>query len=193
VGYSGSLQRSTLLGTFESWGWEVEANYDMGSTYLIASHGYVKLMDGQLVDPTIIQGISAMPYGFGDDFANWSNHLSKIAVAKDIAEGTNISSSLRVYYGFPGGRDLADYNRTLGTPSGSISQADVGYNKSFRGNYFLDFGLQREWTEHITLRADLYNVLGWCDINLNKRNYINRVDTYRPEAATVGLSAIVAY
>ena len=50
-----------------------------------------------------------------------------------------------------------------------------------------------EWTEHITLRADLYNVLGWCDINLNKRNYINRVDTYRPEAATVGLSAIVAY
>ena len=79
------------------------------------------------------------------------------------------------------------------TPSGSISQADLGYNKSFRGNYFLDFGLQREWTEHITWRVDLYNVLGWFDINLNKRNYINRVDTYRPEAATVGLSAIVAY
>jgi outer membrane receptor protein involved in Fe transport len=193
VGFSGSISRSVLLGTFESWGWELEAVYDLGDTYLTASHGYVKLMDGTLVDPNLIQGISAAPYGFGDDFANWSNHISKIAIAKDIAEGTNVSTSLRVYYGFDGGRDLADYNRTLATPSGSISQADPGYNKSFRGNYFLDFGLQREWTEHITWRVDLYNVLGWWDINLNKRNYINRVDTYRPEAATVGLSAIVAY
>lgn len=72
VGFTGSLSRSTLLGTFDSWGWELEANYIHGSDYFTVSQGYVKLIRGSLVDPTLIQGISAAPYGYGSDFANWS-------------------------------------------------------------------------------------------------------------------------
>jgi outer membrane receptor protein involved in Fe transport len=194
VGFTGSLSRSTLLGTFESWGCEVEANYIRKNSYVTMSHGYVKLLNGSLIDPTLIQGISAEPYGFGDDFANWSNNLTKIATARDLGNGSNVSSSLRAYWGFPGAEDLADYNETLAPNySGSIAQADPGYEKAWGPNLYLDFGYQQRWTEHISWRVDLYNVLGWCDIDLNKRNYINRLDTYRPEAAAVGLSGTVSF
>ncbi|HYO26308.1 MAG TPA: TonB-dependent receptor [Lacipirellulaceae bacterium] len=194
VGFTGSISRSTLLGTFESWGWEAEAVYTQGSNYFTVSHGYVKLLNSSLVDPALIQGISAQPYGFGDDFANWSNHLTKLAVARDLSEKANLSGSLRVYWAFPGARDLAQYNQTLGPAySGSIAQADPGYDKAFEANVYLDTGYQYRWTEHITWRADLYNVLGWFDIDLNKRNYINRVSDYRPEAAAAGLSATISY
>jgi outer membrane receptor protein involved in Fe transport len=193
LGFSGSLNRSDLLGRFESWGFELESVYDMGSSYLTLSHGYVKLLDAELVNPTLIQAISAMPYGFGDDFANWSNNVSKIAIARDMNEQLNLSSSLRVYWGFPGAEDLAAFNNTLPTISGAIAQSDPGYSKASRANVYLDLGSQYRWTENISLRADLYNVLGWFDINLNKRNYINRVTEYRPEAAAAGVSVIVAY
>jgi hypothetical protein len=189
VGFSGTVSRSLLLGTFESWGWELEANYVAESDFFTISHGYVKLLHGFLVDPTLIQGISAAPYGFGNDFANWSNHLTKFAWARNVDPYTNLSTSLRVYWGFPGARDLAQYNETLATPSGSIAQADPGYDNAFGANIFLDMGYQRRLSDHLSWRLDLYNVLGWIDIDLNKRNYINRVSDYRPEAAAVGVSA----
>lgn len=193
VGFSGTVSRSLLLGTFQSWGWELEGNYEWESNYLSISQGYVKLLDGSLVDPTLIQGISAAPYGFGNDFANWSPYLTKVAWARDVDECTNISSSLRVYWAFPGARDLAHYNETLATPSGSIAQADPGYDKAFNANVYLDMGYQRKLSDHLAWRLDLYNVLGWIDIDLNKRNYINRVSDYRSEAAAVGISATATF
>jgi outer membrane receptor protein involved in Fe transport len=194
VGFSGTIQQSVLLGTFESWGCEFEAVYSEGSNYFTVSHGYVKLLHSSLVDPALIQGISAQPYGFGDDFANWSNNLTKFAFARDVSPNANLSTSLRVYWAFPGARDLAQYNETLAPAySGSIAQADPGYDKAFEANVYLDAGYQYRWTKHITWRADLYNILGWIDIDLNKRNFINRVSDYRPEAAAAGLSATISY
>jgi outer membrane receptor protein involved in Fe transport len=192
VGFIGSVKRSDLIGTFESWGCEVEGNYICKNNYFTMSHSYVKLIDGTLVDPTYIQGISAMPYGWGDNFANWSNNLTKLAAAHDLCNGSNVSSSLRVYWGFPGAEDLAKYNQTLAPNySGSIAQADPGYEEAWGPNVYLDFGYQQRWSKHLSWRVDLYNVLGWIDIDLNKRNYINRLDTYRSEAAAVGLSATI--
>lgn len=188
VGFTGSLSRSTLLGTFDSWGWELEANYVQGSDFFTISQGYVKLIRGTLMDPSLIQGISAAPYGYGSDFANWSPWLTKFAWARDVDACTNLSTSLRVYWGFPGARDLTIYNGTLPAPSGSIGSADPGYDKAFEASVFLDFGYQRRLTDHWTWRVDLYNVLGWADIDLNKRNYINRNSDYRAEAAAVGVS-----
>jgi hypothetical protein len=193
VGFSGSLNRSDLLGTFESWGCEVEGVYDMGANYFTISHGYVDLLHAHLVDPNLIQAISAMPYGFGSNFANWSNNVTKVAVARNVTEAVNLSTSLRVYWGFPGAEELAAFNNTLPTPSAAIAQSDPGYTKASRGSYFLDMGYQHRWNEHISWRADLYNVLGWIDIDLNKRNYINRVTEYRSEAAAAGLMMIVTY
>jgi iron complex outermembrane receptor protein len=194
VGFSGTLRQSVLLGTFESWGCEFETVYNQGSNYFTFSHGYVKLLNSSLVDPGLIQGISAQPYGFGDDFANWSNNLSKLAFARDVSPQANLSSSLRVYWGFPGARDLAQYNETLAPAfSGSIAQADPGYDKAFEANVYLDSGYQYRWNDHLTWRADVFNWLGWFDIDLNKRNFINRVSDYRPEAAAAGITVTATY
>ncbi len=190
VGWSGSLRESTLLGAFESWGFEVEAIYTWKNCYIAMSHGYVDLLNGSLREPDLIQGISAEPYGYGDSFANWSPNVTKIAMARDLGCGSNLSSSLRAYWGFPGAEDLAEYNQSLDPNfSGSIAQADPGYTEAFGPNVYLDFGYQQRWNKHLSWRVDLYNVLGWCDIELNKRNYINRLGSYRSEAAAVGLSA----
>ena len=193
VGFSGSLNRSDLLGTFESWGFELEGVYDMGANYFTVSHGYVDLLHAHLVDPNLIQAISAMPYGFGSDFANWSNNVTKFALARNVSDAVNLSTSMRVYWGFPGADDLAAFNNTLPTISGAIAQADPGYTKASRANVYWDLGYNHQWSKHISWRADLYNVLGWFDIDLNKRNYINRVTEYRPEAAAVGLSGTISY
>jgi outer membrane receptor protein involved in Fe transport len=193
IGFTGSTSQSTLLGTFESWGYELEAEYVHGSTYYTISQSYTKLIDGELTNPNLIQGISAAPYGFGNDFGNWSPNLTKFAVAQDLDCNTNVSTSLRVYWSFPGARDLAAYNRTLPTPSGSIGQADPGYDKAYGASVFLDAGYQKRLTDHLSWRLDLYNILGWADIDLNKRNYINRSTDYRSEAAAVGVSATANY
>ena len=150
-GFTGSLSRSTLLGTFDSWGWELEANYVDGCDYFTISQGYVKLIRGSLVIPALIQGISAMPYGFGDDFANWSPWLTKFAWARDVDECTNLSTSLRVYWAFPGARDLTMYNDTLATPSGSIARPILVTTRRSRPASFLDFGYQRRLTRPLVL------------------------------------------
>jgi hypothetical protein len=40
---------------------------------------------------------------------------------------------------------------------------------------------------------DFYNVLGWIDEDLNKRNYLNRLSEYRAEAAALALTARLEY
>jgi hypothetical protein len=97
--------------------------------------------------------------------------------------------SLRVDWAFPGARNLTMYNNALPSPHGSIGSADPGCDRAFDASAFLNFGFQTRLTAHLSWRLDLYNVLGWADIGLNKRNYINRNSDYRSEAAAVGVSA----
>jgi iron complex outermembrane receptor protein len=192
VGFSGTAGRSLLLGEFQSWGLEPEISFRTEDTRYTLSHSYTKLVNGVLMDPTLIQGISAAGYGFGNDLANWSNHLTKLYLSRDLDECWSVSGSLRVYWDFPGARDLTDFNnaRALGPlgPSTSIGLSDPGYEKAFRANVYLNGGLERKLGCCGAIRLDLYNVLGWFDKDLNKRNYINRVSEYRSEAAAVGLS-----
>ena len=77
----------------------------------------------------------------------------------------------------------------LPTPRESIGSADPGYDKAFDASVFLDFGYQKRFTYHPSWRLDFHNVSGWADIDLNKRNYINRNNDYQSEAAAVGVSA----
>ena len=64
----------------------------------------------------------------------------------------------------------------------------LAIRRAFRGSYFLDFGVQRKLCcDQGILRLDLYNVLGWIDKDLNKRNVLRRA-YYRSEAAALALS-----
>jgi iron complex outermembrane receptor protein len=180
--------RSNLLGEFQMWGLEPEIVYGSGITRFTASHAYTKLLDATPIDPLIIEGISAAPYGFGNDLANWSNHLTKLYAVHELDECWSVSGSLRVYWGFPGARDLTEFNNSLPIPQTGIGLSDPDYEKAFRANVYLNGGLERKLGCCGAIRLDLYNVLGWFDKDLNKRNYINRVSEYRSEAAAVGLS-----
>lgn len=193
VGFSGTAGRSLLLGEFEIWGIEPALIYRTDRQRLIFSHGYTKLGHAQLADPTLIQGISAEPYGFGSDLANWANNLTKVYASHAFCDCWSVDGSLRVYWDFPGARDLTAFNNAQATPSGSIGFSDPGYEKAFRSNVYLNFGLQHKPWDDCIVRLDFYNVLGWIDQDLNKRNYINRVSEYRSEAASVALTVRVDY
>lgn len=182
---SGVGQR--FLGEFQHAGCELEATYRDEDTHFIFSHAYTQLLNGVLRDPTVVQGITAEPYGFGKDLAGWSPHITKLYLAHDLSCDWTASSSLRVYWGFPGDEDLAEYNQTVGNRS--LPFTDPGFDEAWRGSYFLDFGLQRKFAcDRGVARLDLYNVLGWIDKDLNKRNTLRRA-SWRNEAPAIGLSA----
>jgi len=188
VTQSPTLGSQDLIGTFQSAGVELEATYRDENTHFVFSHAYTQLLNGILLDPTAPQGITAEPYGFGKDLAGWSPHITKLYLAHDLDACWTVSSSLRIYWGFPGDEDLAEYNRSIGNIN-LLPVTDPGFTKAWRGSYFLDFGLQRKFCcDRGIVRLDLYNVLGWIDKDLNKRNMLRRA-SWRDEAAAVGLSA----
>jgi iron complex outermembrane receptor protein len=183
------------------WGLEFEASYRTDDVHFLFSHSYTELQDGRLVDTEFVQGVSAWPYDdvvpgqpFGRHLANWSPHLTKLFAVRDLNECWTASGSLRAYWGFPGAKELTAYNAFLfaseGKPSPSLGLTDPGFDKSFRGSCFVDLGLERKiLCGRGVIRLDLYNVLGWFDIDLNKRNYLNRLSEYRSEAAAIAVSA----
>ncbi len=186
---SPDVRRQTALGRFQMGGLEFEASYHDQWASLTLSHAFTKLINGKLANADITQGITAEPYGFGDDLVSWSPNLTKVYVKRKLDDVWSASSSLRVYWGFPGDGDLTAYNNSLDTPNGFLGLSDPGYKKAFRGSYFLDFGLERKiYCDRGAVRLDLYNVLGWIDQDLNKRNALRRA-YYRSEAPALGLSA----
>jgi hypothetical protein len=144
ITFSPAQDTQALLGTFDSAGIEVEANYRDEDTQLNFSHGYTQLINGVLLDPTAAQGVTAEPYGLGNDLAGWSPHITKLYFAHDLNESWTASSSFRVYWGFPGDEDLADYNRSIGNRN-NLPVTDSGFTKAWRGSYFVDFGLERKF------------------------------------------------
>ena len=197
VARDSTLNRNVRFGQQVNWGVEVEAAYRTDSTNFVASHAYTGLLGFNLVNPANIQGFSSSPYGFGDELANWSPNLTKLYVSHDINCCWSMSSSLRVYWGFPGAKDQARHNQQIfdmtGTPNGSLAFVDPGHTDPFKANVYWNAGLERRFSDHFTVRADLYNILGWLDIELNKRNYILRPSEYRAEAAAVGISGRLVF
>ena len=60
---------------------------------------------------------------------------------------------------------------------------------SLFNNAYLNLGLERKICNYGAIRLDMFNVLGWIDKDVNKRNYLVRVGAYRSEAAALALSA----
>ncbi len=181
------------IGDFNSFGLEAELSYRSDKVQLILSHGYTKLIDFNLEDPATAQGFSAAPYGFGNDLTNWSNHVSKLYGRYDWHSKWSVDGSLRVYWGFPGGKDLTEANNDFlavtGRPRPFHPLSDPGQDRAFEESVFLNLGLEHKPVDSLTIRLDAHNVLGWFDKGLNKRNYYVQVSEYRSEAAAFGLTA----
>jgi hypothetical protein len=94
------------------------------------------------------------------------------------------STMLRVYWGFPGASDMVQYcNDSLG-----VAYTDPGFNDAFGTNAYLDFSLVYSLMTKLSIRFDAYNLLGWIDEDLSKRNYILRPWEYRIEASALAMS-----
>ncbi len=185
------LERNVLLGEFQTWGVELELRHHGDRDDFRASHGYTNLIDFTLEDATSIQGFSAKPYGYGNDLANWSNHVTKLAYTRHLSDRWQASTSLRVYWEFAGARDQTEWNSQLATPSFAFGLADAGYDEAFGANVYWNLGAEYRPTPRLRLRLDGYNLAGLFDEELNKRNYILRVSDYRSEATALALT--VAY
>ncbi len=188
IGFSASLNHSVAVGSFKTWGVEPELSYRTDKTRLTLSHGYTKLISADLDDPDTIQGITAEPYGYGEDLANWANHITKLALIHDFDKAWSANTSLRAYWGFPGAEAMADWNNSLASPL-SLALDDPGYDEAYGPSVYWNAGLEYRPYENLTLRADAYNILGWFDETLNKRSYYFRGSAYsvEPAAATISM------
>ncbi len=174
--------QNTVIGTQKDWGLEFEASYHTDKTRLTISHGYTKLFDFDLQpgkDSTII---TSKPYGYGDDLANWANHITKLTAQHKLNDQWTLDGSLRIYWGFPGLKELNKYQASIT----SDPIMEPGWEKAYRGNYYLNLGLQYKPDDDLTVGITGYNLLGIFDKDLNKRNYLSDPD-YRCQAAAVGV------
>jgi iron complex outermembrane receptor protein len=181
-----TVASSNTAGEFLILGVEPEVSWTNSQTRVTLSHSFTRLLDARKATPG--QSISAMPYGYGNSMASWADNVSKLTVTHDFTAQWSASSSLRVYWGFPGAADLAAWNGSLAAPY-DMALTDPGYTKAFGPSLFWNVGVQYQPNKHLTLRADTYNMIGWIDGALGKRNYIVRGSEYSVQAPAVVLSA----
>jgi len=184
ISWDGTTSRNTTIGKQKDWGIELEASYHTEKTRLMISHGYTKLIDFQLAPGKDATMITAEPYGYGNDLANWANHITKLTAQQKLNDKWTLDASLRIYWGFPG---LKDLNKYQASQAGSVAIVEPGWEKAYRGNYYLDLGLQYQPSKDLTIGITGYNLLGLFSRDLNKRNYMSDPD-YRDQAAAVGVS-----
>lgn len=186
------VDHTAPVGTQREWGLEWEATYHTDRTRVSFSHGYTRLYDFDL-EPGVNTVNTAEPYGYGDDLANWSNHVTKVVAQHKLDARWTVDGSFRVYWGFPGLEDYNEYTRDSQIASGAYPTIESGWEKGYRGNYYLNLGLQYQPSRRLTLRVDGYNLLGAFDKDLNKRNYYTSLGDYRSHAAAVALWLIYRF
>lgn len=182
ITFSGTAGAPVPVGTQRDWGIELEANYHTEKTQIGISHSFAKLYDFNLV-PGNTTVVSSMGNQYGSDFALWSNHLTKITAHHQIDKQFSIDGSARIYWGFPGMSDYDEYIRSTGN---SFTPAD--WQRSYRGNYYLDLGLQYDHSKDLMFRVDGMNLLGIINKDFNKRNYNGTGEMFRSHSPAVTFS-----
>ncbi len=204
LGWNVEQSRVTPVGNQREYGIEFETAYQTSTTQVVFSHAYTQLYDFDLVEGSRTY-VTAEPYGYGRDLADWSDHVSKIAWRQKLSEQLTLDASLRIYWGFPGMKDYNEYypyafdgaRRSFeydgttypdGRPFPEHRFFEPGWKKSYRGNYYLNVGLQYKPSKNLTIGIHGYNLLGIFDKNLNKRNYLAVYGDYRTHAPAAAVS-----
>jgi iron complex outermembrane receptor protein len=181
-GWDNSIARAALVGEQTQWGSEFELKHEGLDYTLSLSHAYSKLLDFNLTGGDTL--ITAKPYGFGNDLASWSNHITKLNMMYSLNSKLSLNSSLRYYWGYPGSQDFRDKYVTIDETTRVKADWEEGYGKQV----FLNFGGIYKLASKTRLQLNFYNTLGWIDKDLNKRHVTDSWGFYRSEAAAVALS-----
>ncbi len=181
------------LGNLKTFGFEVEAVYRTDKTRITLSHGFTKLHEftpSENATPLI----TAHPYGYGHDLANWSNHITKLTAHRDLTEKISVDGSLRVYWGYPGAEDFAAWTISRVPPESTIDRSGYwqqGYTEPFDLSMFLNLGFEYNPANNLKIRVDGYNLLGIFDRELNGRLFgwgENNPAAYQAAAPAIGVS-----
>ena len=189
--WSGSSQEIQDIGRTTLYGLEIEASYRSDKCWLTFSHDFTQLIDFELADDsTSIQAISAEPYGYGNDLANWSTHGTKCSIRYAWTKKWAGSGSVRYLWGYAGAEDMAQYNKEiLNNSEGNLPiLGDTASKRAFEESVFVNLGLEYRPHKLTTLRLDALNVLGWLDEDLNKRNMFWSTGEYRDDAPSIAIS-----
>ena len=74
------------------------------------------------------------------------------------------------------------------------SRVDSDWERSYRGNYYLDAGIQYKQSENLSIGLNGYYLLGIFNKDMNKRNYYGAsTGSYRCHAPAVSLSMIYKF
>ncbi len=195
LGWNSSLSEESALGWYKTAGVELEATYRTQNDTITFSHGYTKLV-GQDFSSAVAQGtfignISPAGYGYGYDLTNWANNVTKLSVHHQFDRHVSADGNIEALWGFPGNQQLANYENAINNPPNTVP----GYNKAWLPSVYLNLGCQYDFGEHSTLRLDAYNVLGWIDQTLNKREIYTPIwqGVYRVEAPAFALTYKYAF
>jgi outer membrane cobalamin receptor len=206
IAWDQSSFSSSLAGSQREYGAELEASYHTEKTRVAISHGYTKLY-GFYLAPDQDTYITADPYGYGNDLTNWSNHITKLTAQHKLDDKWTFDASLRIYWGFPGMKEYDKYYPYSGTDGattgtypggGDFSSHPVignGWERSYRGSYYLDLGLQYKPSEDLIINLTGYNLLGVFNEDFNKRNYVQVVGggDFRSHAPAIGISLLYKF
>jgi len=186
-GWDASVDQATLVGEQTQWGTEFELHQKIGDFSLLFSHAYTKLLDFELKGGDTL--ITAKPFGYGDNLANWSNHISKLVARYSLSDRWSIHSSLRYYWGYQGSQDFRDKYTATGNENRVKADWEQGYDKQV----FLNMGSSYQLSTDTSIQMNFYNMLGWIDKDLNKRHVADSWGFYRSEAAAFSLSLKMAF
>ena len=186
IAFSPKVFDTVPLGKVDTLGLEFQLFHQDDRFDFRLSHSYVQLLDFRLDEPLDAQNISAQPYGYGNDLANWFKHATKLFLTWHLTSQLDWNTSLRVYWNLPGGEDLSDYNKAVLGGKPSIALAE-GSDRAFGASAFFNTGLQYRWNQKLSMSLTGYNLLGLVDEDLNKKNYFQRSSQYRVLAPSIAL------
>jgi hypothetical protein len=184
TGWDGTSGSNALIGNQTQWGIEGEMAVRHKCWTFVANHSYTKLIDFYL-NPGASEFITAAPYGWGNNLANWSPHITKLVAHRRLTPELSVDSSLRCYWDFPGLEDMAKWYRANNNDWDAKSVD--GWERTFRGSMFFNLGMAYQYNCHTRFRVDGYNLLGGFDRDLNKRIYYSDMG-FTSEAPALGLS-----
>lgn len=184
LGWDGTQRKNVLVGNQKQWGIETEWEKRLGNHRFQWSASYNELLSFDLFGRNTL--ITAAPFGYGNDLADWAKYSTKFQYYYKKDEKTSFSSSLRAFWHYDGSEDYYEKRVDDGNP-----RVAPGWDKGYGPQIYLNLGAQRKLSKNSTLSLHLYNTLGLIDKDLNKRLFRNSFGDYRSEAAafSVGFSA----
>lgn len=186
VAWAGSAAKVAPLGEMQSIGAEVEAIYQGKGKRLIFSHSYVNLCSYSADPCATWQIYTASQFGYGDDFAHWDDHVTKIRGELDLNDQWSVDGSVQLLWGSRGKKDWVVYRQNKPAADQHI----------YEGGYFLNLGIQYEPSEVLLLRVDGYNLLGFIDRDHNAIKSVSEdwlSEEYNILTPAVGVSAVCRF